>query len=88
MDTRAYIRIAIIQDFTNPARLGLLLGAAMAPVFGIIGSLLHLMSNGWILALIGASESIVAGITVMTSGYIDTMRFRKKLKRLTYQKNG
>ena len=82
------IRLALRQDFTNPARLGLLLGAAMAPFFGIIGSFLHLMSNGWILALIGSSESIFAGITVMTSRYVDAYRFKKKLRHLAHQKNG
>lgn len=75
-------KIAFIQDFTNPARLGLLLGASMAPVMGIIGSLLHLMHNGWVLATIGSTESIVAGLTVIFSGYINEWRFRRKLMRL------
>lgn len=80
------VRLALRQDFTNPARLGLLIGAALAPFFGIIGSLLHLMSNGWVLATIGSSESIVAGITVITSGYVNNWRFKKKLRQLAHQK--
>lgn len=78
------VRLTLRQDFTNPARLGLLLGAAAAPFLGILGSYLHLMSNGWALATIGSAESIVAGITVITSGYINDWRFRKKLRRLAY----
>jgi hypothetical protein len=75
-------KIALIQDFTNPARLGLLLGASMAPLMGVIGSLLHLMHNGWVLATIGSTESIVAGLTVIFSSYINEFRFRRKLKKL------
>lgn len=81
------VRLTLRQDFTNPARLGLLLGAFMAPLMGIIGSLLHLMSNGWVLAMIGSTESIVAGITVITSGYLNDWRFKNKLRRLAHQKS-
>ncbi len=80
------VRLTLRQDFTNPARFGLLLGAAMAPLLGVTGSFLHLMSNGWVLAIIGSSESIVAGITILTSRYINDRRFRKSLRRLAFQK--
>ncbi|OGL91559.1 hypothetical protein A3H11_00135 [Candidatus Uhrbacteria bacterium RIFCSPLOWO2_12_FULL_47_10] len=73
-------RIAIIQDFTNPARLGLLIGAALAPIAGIGGSLLGLMHNGWVLAGIGSTESIVAGLTVVFADYINEWRFHRKLQ--------
>jgi hypothetical protein len=76
------MKLAFIQDFTNPARLGLLLGASLAPVMGIIGSLLGLMHNGWVLATIGSTESIVAGITVILADYINEWRFKRKLNRL------
>jgi len=76
------MKLAFIQDFTNPARLGLLLGASLAPLMGIIGSLLGLMHNGWVLATIGSTESIVAGITVILADNINERRFRKKLNRL------
>lgn len=76
------LKISILQDFTNPARLGLLIGALMAPVMGIIGSLLGVMHNGWILATIGSTESIVAGITVISAGHINERRFRNKMKRM------
>ena len=74
-------RMAIIQDFTNPARLGLLLGVSLAPFMGIIGALLGLMHNGWVLAAIGSTESIVAGITVLGANRINEWRFRRKLQR-------
>lgn len=77
-------KIALIQDFTNPARFGLILGASMAPIMGIIGSVLGLMHNGWVLAGIGSTESIVAGITVISSGYVNEWRFRRRL-RMTFQ---
>ncbi len=78
-------RIAFVQDFTNPARFGLLLGASMAPIMGIIGSFLGLMHNGWVLATIGSTESIVAGITVISAGYINERRFRRRLRKAISQ---
>lgn len=72
---------AVIQDFTNPARLGLLIGAGMAPFMGMIAAFSGLMSNGWVLAAVGSTESIVAGLTVVFSNRINTMRFRRKLKK-------
>jgi hypothetical protein len=78
---RSLTKIALIQDFTNPARFGLLLGASMAPIMGVIGSVLGLMHNGWILAAIGSTESIVAGITVVLADRINEYRFRRGLER-------
>ncbi|MFA5062235.1 MAG: hypothetical protein WC526_03765 [Patescibacteria group bacterium] len=74
-------KMALIQDFTNPARLGLLIGVAMAPIMGMIGSLLGLMHNGWILAVIGSTESIVAGLTVIFADKINENRFRRRLEK-------
>lgn len=75
-------RVALRQDFTNPARLGLILGASMAPFMGIIGALTGVMHNGWVLAAIGSTESIVAGLTVVLSGRISEWRFHRTLRRL------
>lgn len=75
-------RLALRQDFTNPARLGLLLGAGLAPVMGILGAISGLMHNGWILAGIGSTESIVAGLTVVFADYLNDWRFHRRLKRL------
>lgn len=75
-------RVALIQDFTNPARLGLLMGAGLAPIMGILGAALGVMNNGWVLAAIGSTESIVAGLTVIFADRINEERFRRRLKRL------
>lgn len=74
-------KIAFIQDFTNPARLGLFLGAIASPttaavVFGFFPQITH---NGWVLALLGTTESIVAGFTVILAKKINTIRFRQRL---------
>ena len=80
--SKELFKLSIIQDFTNPARLGLLIGASMAPIMGIIGSVFGLMHNGWVLATIGSTESIVAGITVISAGRINEWRFHRKLKKM------
>ena len=73
-------KTALIQDFTNPARLGLLIGSAIAPVNGMVGALAGVMDNGWALAAIGSTESIVAGITVILADRINEWRFQRKLR--------
>lgn len=78
-------KAALAQDFTNPARLGLFIGASLAPVMGIAGSLLGLMSNGWVLAAIGSTESIVAGLTVILAGRINELRFKRRLMRYIHE---
>lgn len=76
------LRIALVQDFTNPARLGLLLGSGLAPIMGILGAAAGVMNNGWVLAAIGSTESIVAGLTVIFADRINEARFARRLKRL------
>lgn len=76
------LKTAIIQDFTNPAQLGILLGATLAPFAGMLAAVTGLMHNGWILALVGSTESIVAGLTVIFSNRIAARRFRRDLERL------
>ncbi len=78
---RTLTKVALIQDFTNPARLGLILGASMAPIMGMIGAVTGLMHNGWVLATIGSTESIVAGLTVVLADRINEWRFRKVLHK-------
>ncbi len=79
-------RIALIQDFTNPARLGLLIGAAMAPIMGMLGAILGILDNGWALAAIGSTESIVAGLTVISASHINNWRLQRRFER--YAKSG
>jgi hypothetical protein len=52
----------------------------MAPVLGMAGAFSGLMHNGWVLAAIGSTETIVAGLTVIFAGRINEWRFRRKLK--------
>lgn len=75
------MKTALRQDFTNPARLGLFLGASLAPVTGMGAALLGLMDNGWVLAGIGSTESIVAGLTVLLANKVNEWRFRRNLRR-------
>lgn len=77
-------RVALVQDFTNPARLGLFLGAALAPFAGILGAVLGLMSNGWVLAGIGSTESIVAGLAVILADRINEQKFARRLRNIVH----
>lgn len=69
-------KVAFIQDFTNPARLGLLIGAVASPI--IAGSVFlfwpSLVHNGWILAMLGTTETLVAGLTVLVARRIEEWR--------------
>lgn len=74
-------RAALIQDFSNPAQLGVLFGAMLAPFTGMLAAVTGLMHNGWILALVGSTESIVAGLTVIFSNRVSAWRFRRSLEK-------
>ena len=67
LSNREAWKLAFLQDFTNPARLGLLIGAAVSPVIaGIVFVFLpQLTHNGWVLAGLGTTETLVAGLTVL-----------------------
>lgn len=75
------LHAALVQDFSNPAQLGVLLGAALAPFTGMLAAVMGLMHNGWILALVGSTESIAAGLTVIFSNRINDWKFRRSLER-------
>ena len=75
------LRAALVQDFTNPARLGLLLGSSLAPFMGMLAAILGGLHNGWVLALVGSTESVVAGLTVIFADRINGWRFRRALER-------
>ena len=77
------IWVALRQDFTNPARLGLFIGAVASPFVSAIvftgwSSLVH---NGWMLALLGSVESVIAGCAVIGAKRIERWRFHSKLKK-------
>ncbi len=76
-------KIAFRQDFTNPARLGLFVGALASPIVAAIffSTFSQLVSNGWILALLGSTEAVVAGITVLSAPRIERALFRRTVRR-------
>lgn len=74
-------KLALRQDFTNPARLGLFAGAVASPllaalIFTLAPGWVH---NGWALALLGSTESVVAGLTVVAAGQIERWWFGWKV---------
>jgi len=74
-------RWAFKQDFLNPARLGLFLGALCSPIIaGLVFTFFpELSKNGWILAALGSVESIVAGLAVYNAKFIERAWFRHKI---------
>jgi hypothetical protein len=76
-------QLAIRQDFTNPARLGLFAGVIASPITASLVFTLapHWTHNGWILALLGSVESLVAGITVISAGSIERWWFHRNAAR-------
>jgi uncharacterized membrane protein YjjP (DUF1212 family) len=47
----------------------------------VFGSFTHLVENGWVLALLGSVESIVAGSVVIASASFERALFRFKVRR-------
>lgn len=74
--------LALRQDFTNPARLGLFAGAMCSPILAAIvfSQFPALTKNGWVLALLGSTESIVAGSMVIASASVERLLFRGKVR--------
>jgi hypothetical protein len=77
-------KVALVQDFTNPARMGLFIGAVTSPILAAIVFVFfpQVTHNGWVLALLGSCETIVAGITIIYARKISVMRFRRSLKQM------
>jgi hypothetical protein len=77
------LMLAVRQDFTNPARLGLLVGAAGSPVISMIifVAFPRLTHNGWILALLGTTETLVAGATVILATRLNALAFDRLIRR-------
>lgn len=80
---QSILGLAFRQDFTNPARLGLFVGALSSPLVAAIVFVRfpQLVSNGWILALLGSVESVVAGFAVIFAARIERRVFRGKVRR-------
>ncbi|MFA5935882.1 MAG: hypothetical protein WC787_03450 [Patescibacteria group bacterium] len=74
---------ALRQDFTNPARLGLFVGAVASPIMAAIvfSFFPELTKNGWVLALLGSTESVVASLTVMAAAHVNRAVFQSRVRR-------
>lgn len=72
---------AVQQAFANPATRGMAVGAAMAPFLGMAAARGHLLENGFILTLVGSSESLIAGATVFGAGVLDQRGYQRELQR-------
>lgn len=77
-------KYALKQDFTNPARLGLFIGGVASPVISMIVFVgaPQFVHNGWILALLGTTETITAGVVVILARRLNTLKFQFALLRL------
>ncbi len=76
-------RVGLEQDFSNPARLGLFIGAVASPLAAItvFSVFPHWTHNGWVLALLGTTETVVAGTTVILSARINDHRYVRRVRR-------
>lgn len=77
-------RYAILQDFTNPGRLGLFIGVLTSPLAAaaVFSFFPQLTRNGWVLALLGSVESIVAALTVMAAVRLNRVLFTRRIMRV------
>ena len=75
---------AIKQDFTNPARLGLIIGSVLSPLVSMTIFLWfpQFVHNGWVLATLGTAESLTAGFVVIVARRLNTLKFQFELNRL------
>lgn len=82
--------IALKQDFTNPARLGLFIGAVMSPMISmtVFVGFSQFVHNGWVLALLGTTETITAGVVVILARRLNAFRFQVELNRLLRAQSG
>ena len=76
--------VAMKQDFTNPARLGLFIGAILSPITSMIvfEGLPQFVHNGWVLAILGTTETITAGVVVILARRLNAFKFQLELNRL------
>lgn len=72
---------AMKQDFSNPVRMGVLVGSTTAPLAGVTAGITGGLHNGFVEALIGSSESLLAWGTVMGARKISDMVYKLELKR-------
>ena len=76
--------VAVKQDFTNPARLGLFIGGVLSPIISMTVFVWfpEFVHNGWILAMLGTAETVTAGIVVILARRLNSLKFQFDLNRL------
>ena len=81
--SRAWL-LAVQQDFTNPARLGLFIGAVLSPLISmtVFVGFSEFVHNGWVLAILGTTETITAGAVVILARKLNALKFQIELSRL------
>lgn len=72
---------AVQQDFSNPARLGLMAGAVLAPIAGLGAGALGMLHNGFLMAGLGSIESLVAAGTVLGARQLADKRYEHHIRR-------
>lgn len=76
--------VAVKQDFTNPARLGLFIGGLLSPIISMAVFVWfpQFVHNGWILAMLGTAETVTAGTVVVLARRLNSFKFQLDLNRL------
>ena len=76
--------VALKQDFTNPARLGLFIGALLSPMISmtVFVGFPQFVHNGWVLALLGTTETITAGVVVLLARRLNAFKFQLQMNWL------
>ena len=76
--------VAVNQDFTNPARLGLFVGGILSPVISMAAFVWfpQFVHNGWVLAMLGTAETVTAGTVVILARRLNELKFQLDLNRL------
>jgi hypothetical protein len=84
VNRRGHWIVALKQDFTNPARLGLFIGAVMSPMISmtVFVGFSQFVHNGWVLALLGTTETITAGVVVILARRLNAFKFQRELNGL------
>ncbi len=75
--------VAVKQDFTNPARLGLFIGGVLSPIISMAVFVWfpQFVHNGWVLAMLGTAETITAGTVVILARRLNSFKFQLDLNR-------
>jgi hypothetical protein len=79
--------VALKQDFTNPARLGLFIGGVLSPIISMTAFVWfpQFVHNGWVLAILGTAETVTAGTVVILARRLNAFKFQLDLNHLLRQ---